>query len=132
MRRWYIPGGILLGALALGCHHEVEMTPLIERTIYITDKFYDVQALGKDRAFVAGYGGKILETTDGGYNWTARASGTDLALYSIKFIDEQHGWIAGQDGLILHTADGGKTWEKQESNAVLKEADGSEVKLYLF
>ena len=133
MRRWYIPGGILLGALALGgCHHEVEMTPLIERTIYITDKFYDVQALSKDRAFVVGYGGKVLETTDGGYTWNTRDSGTDLALYSIKFVDDQHGWISGQDGLILRTDDGGKSWQKQQSNAILKETDGSEVPLYLF
>src|SRR5204862_144656 len=55
MRRWIIPGGIALFALALGCHHEVEMVPLAERTIYVTDRFYDVQALTKDRAFVVGY-----------------------------------------------------------------------------
>src|SRR4029077_4658063 len=66
MRRWIMPGGVTLLALALGCHHEVEMVPLAERTIYVTDRFYDVQALGKDRAFVVGYGGKILETTNGG------------------------------------------------------------------
>ncbi len=42
MRRWLIP---VLSVVALGCHHEVEMIPLVERTIYVTDKFYDVQAL---------------------------------------------------------------------------------------
>jgi photosystem II stability/assembly factor-like uncharacterized protein len=132
MRRWYVPGVILLGTLALGCHREVEMLPLIERTIYITDKFYDVQALSKDRAFVVGYGGKVLETTNGGYSWTQRDTGLDNALYSIKFTDDTHGWITGQDGLILHTSDGGQHWEKQTSNAAFKEADGSQVDLYLF
>src|SRR2546430_11132523 len=75
MRRWIIPGGVALFALALGCHHEVEMVPLAERTIYVTDRFYDVQALTKDRAFVVGYGGKILETANGGGRGGARARG---------------------------------------------------------
>ncbi len=132
MRRWIIPGGIALFALALGCHHEVEMVPLAERTIYVTDRFYDVQALTKDRAFVVGYGGKILETTNGGRSWEARPSGTELALYAVRFADDQHGFISGQDGLILHTADGGKSWQKQESNAFFEDKDGSKQPLYLF
>src|SRR5947209_19721522 len=94
MRRWIIPGGVALFALAIGCHHEVEMVPLAERTIYVTDRFYDVQALTKDRAFVVGYGGKILETTNGGRSWEARPSGTELALYAVRFADDQHGFIS--------------------------------------
>ncbi len=70
MRRWIIPGGVALFALGLGCHHEFEKVPLADRTIYVTDRFYDVQALGKERALVVGYGGKILETTNGGRTWT--------------------------------------------------------------
>jgi photosystem II stability/assembly factor-like uncharacterized protein len=131
MRRWFIPGGFLLLSVLVGCHREVEMIPLAERTIYTTDKYYAVQAVDKDRAFVVGYGGKILETTDGGRNWARRESGTDLALYNVEFTDGQHGWISGQDGLILHTADGGKTWEKQESNAVFVEKDNRQP-LFLF
>jgi photosystem II stability/assembly factor-like uncharacterized protein len=132
MRRWSIPGALALLVLSLGCHREIEMVPLIERTIYISDRFYDVQALGKDRAFVVGYGGKILETTDGGFSWQPRPSGVDKALYSLRFSDGQHAWIAGQDGIILHTADGGRTWERQTSHAVVKERDGTELPVYLF
>jgi photosystem II stability/assembly factor-like uncharacterized protein len=132
MSRWSIPGGIALLALALGCHHEVEMVPLAERTIYTTDRFYDVQALSKDRAFVVGYGGKILETTNGGFSWDTRTSGTDLALYAVRFTDDQHGFISGQDGLILRTDDGGKAWQKQESNAIFQDKDGSKQPLFLF
>ena len=131
MRRWSIPGGLFLLTLMLGCHPEVEMIPLADRTIYTTDKYYAVQALSKDRAFVVGYGGKILETTDGGMNWTRRESGTDLGLFAVTFVDDKTGWISGQDGLILHTTDGGKTWEKQESNAVFVEKDVRQP-LFLF
>src|SRR5690242_2674061 len=139
MRRASIPAGIALLAstlgLGAGCHREVEMTPLIERTIYITDRFYDVQALSKDRAFVVGYGGKIVETTDGGRTWEQRPSGVETALYGLRFTDEQNGWISGQEGVILHTADGGKTWQQQESNAVFVDPgdpDQTKHPLYLF
>jgi photosystem II stability/assembly factor-like uncharacterized protein len=128
-----IPIGLSL-ASALGCHREVEMIPLADRTIYATDRFYDVHALSKDRAFIVGYGGKILETTNAGLTWTAHESGTELALYAVRFTDEQHGWISGQEGLILHTEDGGKTWTKQESNAIYvdpREPDNKQP-LYLF
>src|SRR5262247_2855781 len=131
MHRRSIPLAVALCALALGCHHEVEMVPLIERTIYVTDKFYDVQALSKDRAFVVGYGGKILETTNGGFSWDIRTSGTDLALYAVHFPDGQHGFISGQDGVILHTDDGGKSWQKQESNAIFQDKDTKQP-LFLF
>ncbi len=129
-----ITGALCLLVPALGCHREVEMIPLTDRTIYVTDRFYDVQALSKDRAFVVGYGGKILETTDGGANWKSRASGVDTALYSVRFTDDQHAWIAGQEGLILHTADGGQTWTKQVSNAVFEDPKEPSAKqnLYLF
>src|SRR5678815_5204814 len=93
--------GVLVLLSLYGCHHEVEMTPLVERTIYVTDRFYDVTAPSKDRALVVGYGGKILDTTDGGRNWTVVKSGVDKALYSI-YMKDNTGWIAGQDGLILH------------------------------
>jgi photosystem II stability/assembly factor-like uncharacterized protein len=123
---------VVLGLGLLGCHREVEMLPLIERTVYVTDRFYDVASVGKDRAVVVGYAGKIIETSDGGMNWTVVPSGVDSALYSVYFADEQHGWIAGQDGLILHTSDGGKQWAKQDSKAEFTEPDGTKKPAYLF
>ena len=108
------------------------MVPLVERTIYVTDKFYDVQALSKDHAFVVGYGGKILETTTGGSSWDVRPSGTDSALYAIRMVDDKQGWVVGQEGLVLHTTDGGKTWQQQESNATFTDSDGTSKRAYLF
>jgi photosystem II stability/assembly factor-like uncharacterized protein len=105
----------LLVAGAAGCHSQPESVPLIDRKIAITDKFYDVAALGPERAIVVGYGGKILETRDAGKTWALLPSGTDVALYSIEFVSADNGWIAGQDGLVLHTRDGGATWEPQTS-----------------
>ena len=132
MRRWVKATGIGLGLVAAGCHRETEMAPLRQQTVYVTDKFYDVQAISKDRAVVVGYGGKAIETRDGGRNWTTLATKTGHALYSVKFPDGDHGWIVGQDGLVLHTDDGGKTWVEQESHADFEETDGTSKRAYLF
>jgi photosystem II stability/assembly factor-like uncharacterized protein len=105
--------GVNFAVLAAGCHREVEMPPLMQRKIAISDRFYDVQALTPEHAVVVGYGGKILSTDDGGRTWDLLPSGTDQALYSVKFVDHDNGWVAGQEGLVLHTTDGGKTWQRQ-------------------
>jgi len=97
------------------CHGEVQMIPLIDRKIYLTDKFYDVQAISADRAIVVGYGGKILETRDSGRTWNLRPSGTDNALYKIHLVDGQTGWVVGQAGTILRTTNGGESWTQQTS-----------------
>jgi len=108
---------MLVAAVALcgGCHHEVAERPQLSRTIAITDKFFDVHALDRERAIVVGYGGKILRTTDGGFTWSQIPSGTARALYRVCFVDANTGWISGQDGVILHTTDGGATWQPQKS-----------------
>jgi photosystem II stability/assembly factor-like uncharacterized protein len=111
---WFAVAALVAGA---GCHREVEMIPLIDRKIAITDRFYDVEALNPERAIVIGYGGKILETQDGGSSWTRVTSGTaDHALYNVTFVGGTFGWIVGQDGLILHSEDEGKTWKRQKSD----------------
>src|SRR5207237_10328386 len=101
-----------LGAMLAACHSEMENVPLTEQKIYFSDKFYDVKSLSNERALIVGYGGKILETTDGGSSFNKLESGTDLALYRI-FARGQNVWVSGQEGLVLHSADAGKTWQKQ-------------------
>jgi photosystem II stability/assembly factor-like uncharacterized protein len=110
-----------LSLMSMACHSEMEKVPLSDQKIYFSDKFYDVKSLSKDRALIIGYGGKMLETTDGGASFNKIESGTDLALYKM-FVRGNQLWIAGQEGLILHSADGGKTWQKQDSG----------TKVYLF
>src|SRR5437016_11241509 len=99
----------------------MDNVPLTEQNVYFSYKFYDVKSLSAERALIIGYGGKILETTDGGASFNKIDSGTDLALYKI-FALGNNLWIAGQEGLVLHSGDGGKTWQKQDSN----------TKVYLF
>jgi photosystem II stability/assembly factor-like uncharacterized protein len=109
---------VSLGVLALAfaaCHGEVDKAPLIDRKIYLTDKFYDVQAPTADKAIIAGYGGKILVTDDGGRSWNVSSSDTDSAIYKTRMIDASNGWAVGQGGTVLKTGDGGKTWKKVDT-----------------
>jgi photosystem II stability/assembly factor-like uncharacterized protein len=102
---------------AAGCHRDIEMLPLADQKIYVSDKFFDVAVLSDKRAIVIGYGGKIIETEDGGFTWKQIDGGTDKALYSIDFAsDGNTGWIVGQEGLILRTTDAGKHWTRQRTD----------------
>ena len=66
----------------------------------------------------------ILNTTDGGLNWTDQSSFAPVTygkLQSVSCItnDTQHAWIVGYDNdnniLILYTANGGTSWVRQTS-----------------
>jgi photosystem II stability/assembly factor-like uncharacterized protein len=59
---------------------------------------------------IAGDGGTVLVSRDGGHAWEIQASGTDRDLHGIDFLDADHGMACGADGTLLATADGGATW----------------------
>ncbi len=71
---------------------------------------------------VAGSGGVIVKTTDGGRNWESiikSATAYNADLWDIIFIDDSTGWICGgegirsNDGIILKTTNGGSNWVKK-------------------
>lgn len=79
------------------------------------DKIYDVTFVSGSEAWVVGYPGFVLHTTDAGASWTKVDVPTKDALFSVDFVDQMHGWIVGRSGIILATVDGGKTWKVQTS-----------------
>jgi len=68
-----------------------------------------------DTGWVVGDKGTILHTANGGVEWVAQSSGTDVKLSSVAFFDSRNGWAVGEKGTILTTSDGGKTWLEQVS-----------------
>lgn len=74
------------------------------------DSFYAVSAPHQDHAWITGYHGRILHTSDGGKNWEVQQSGTQASLFSVNFHDIHHGIITGRGGLVLRTEDGGRSW----------------------
>ena len=66
--------------------------------------------------WMCGDAGLILQTTDGGANWTTQNSGISSGIMGIDFINANEGWACGYLGTILHTSNGGNTWTAQTSN----------------
>ncbi|BBO89721.1 YCF48-related protein [Desulfosarcina ovata] len=64
--------------------------------------------------WIAGEGGTILGTSDGGRTWQAQPSGTAAGLSDLHFTDRGHGWACGDNGTILSTTDGGQRWQEQD------------------
>src|SRR5260370_23745615 len=52
--------------------------------------------------------GTILNTTDGGANWTRHNSGTTNILDGVSFVDADTGTAVGRFGTILRTNTGGE------------------------
>ncbi len=77
-------------------------------------RWHAVALVDEERAAVAGAGGQLLTTEDGGHTWARRESGAADDLFDITFVGES-GWAVGDNGLILHSDDGGLSWARQAS-----------------
>jgi len=58
--------------------------------------------------------GLILNTTNGGANWSSQTIGTN-GLNAVAFVNTNDGWAVGQLGTILVTTNGGTSWSPQTS-----------------
>jgi len=84
----------------------------------------DVFFLNADTGWVVGYEGfgeygLIMNTTDGGANWTTQDS-SDTQFMAVEFTDRDHGWAVGYRnsdyyGAIFQTSDGGQSWFFKDS-----------------
>ena len=90
-----------------------------------------------NNGYAVGTDGTIIQTTDGGENWSVQQSGTTVSLNSIFFSDENNGWAVegfidaisptggwwwntlDEPATILHTINGGATWDEQTSGIAI-------------
>ena len=75
----------------------------------VNENFYGVEIV-KDSAWIVGYYGTILRSTDRGQTWEIQSSAARNALFTVRFTDASKGWISGSYGSALQTSDGGKNW----------------------
>lgn len=80
------------------------------------DNLYAVEFVNDQLGFVAGYGGSLFRTQDGGNSWDGIYIGVNELIRHVSFVDDQKGWAVGHRGSILHTADGGTTWLVQHTD----------------
>lgn len=80
-----------------------------------SSEFYEIDFANDNVGYVVGLHGKIFGTTDGGVNWTAQNSGSNLHLYDVCALGAGTAVVVGQNGTILKSIDGGATWDPKTS-----------------
>ncbi|MEO9476520.1 MAG: YCF48-related protein [Cyclobacteriaceae bacterium] len=76
--------------------------------------WYTIHYYNSDLVFLAGSGGNVGKSEDGGASWEFINTGYDFGIQAVTFISESVGWAVGGNSLVLKTVDGGETWQKVE------------------
>ena len=79
---------------------------VIQNPILFTVRFRD-----KSNGLIAGLGGVVLRTEDGGRNWAYRTIDRKQALFSVGSVAGGRAVAVGEKGLIRVSTDGGNSWE---------------------
>jgi photosystem II stability/assembly factor-like uncharacterized protein len=93
----------------------VATAQLSDREPAFRDNFYDVVAFGQE-AWIVGYYGTLLHSSDGAATWMRQNSSTAEALFRIVFPEKNMGWASGSYGTLLYTPDRGRSWHKQTTH----------------
>ncbi|MGH7802865.1 MAG: WD40/YVTN/BNR-like repeat-containing protein, partial [Candidatus Binatia bacterium] len=109
----------LLTLLATAACKHTEPPPPKSGAFSISDKFFDVKALGDGKFVMLGYRSKILRTEDSGATWKPVAQPMQRSLARLTFVDDAKGWGIGHQGRIFATTDGGLNWTEQKSGTEL-------------
>ncbi len=81
-------------------------------------KINDAEFIDTLRFFIAGGGGNIFYSKDGGKTWHKQPAGVTLDIYSIDFVDSLRGWATGIFGLMLSTDAGGITFIRPRTSSL--------------
>lgn len=86
--------------------------------------FYDVYFLTEQKGWIAGSGGTLLTTIDGGKTWKKETNFTSDTIRGVYFTDENNGWLlcerdiyslgSSAPSYLLKTSNGGAHWERIE------------------
>jgi len=77
---------------------------------------FGVYAVNSDNVWVVGEEGTMLNTTDGGSNWSEMNCPVTYHLYNVHFINADTGFVGGDNASItelMRTTDGGLSWDMQ-------------------
>jgi photosystem II stability/assembly factor-like uncharacterized protein len=81
-------------------------------TIRWRDQFYGVAAPSNGVLWMAGSGGKVVRSRDGGLSWEVQSTGVTEHLQDIAAWDGDRAVAVGNDGVVIVTSDGGASWTK--------------------
>ena len=93
-------GGAQEGRGWTGTQHGIAGKDL--NAVYFTDS---------KRGWMAGDGGLVFRTEDGGRSWVRQAVGTNEPINDLYFRDKEDGYLIAGSAILI-TADGGRTWHE--------------------
>lgn len=78
---------------------------------------FDIELIGAEDIFIAGFGA-FIKSTDNGNNWTTKRNVTQYSdlWHSLYFANNSVGWMSG-NGKIIKTTNGGGDWVDQNPNS---------------
>ena len=79
---------------------------VIQNPILFTVRFHDEQ-----NGLIAGLGGVVLRTDDGGQSWVYRKIDRKQALFGVGSVEGGRSIAIGEKGLIRVSTDGGNEWQ---------------------
>jgi photosystem II stability/assembly factor-like uncharacterized protein len=103
-------------SLGLAACHQVVPEPPPRKGFAITDKFFDVESIGKNSFLLLGYRSHISRSDDGGKTWKNLKPPTDRSFTRLAFLNDKVGWGVGHEGIIYKTEDAAETWTKEDSS----------------
>jgi photosystem II stability/assembly factor-like uncharacterized protein len=92
-----------------------EVADLVPPPIQWRDQFLGVAAPAPGVIWMAGSGGKVVRSEDGGQSWSIQETGVTENLQGIDAWDPDRAIAVGNDGVVLVTADGGDSWTRVEA-----------------
>jgi photosystem II stability/assembly factor-like uncharacterized protein len=103
---WAVGGNGTTRANALQTTDSGQTWHQVRAASSFSNAYYGLAFLSPSDIWMAGWGGLILHSDDGGANWRRQTSATTSQLRRLFFSDGNHGWIAGQ-GQVFRTVSGG-------------------------
>ena len=85
------------------------------KTIPGTSSSYDLNDISTfgNNAWVCGYSGKVIKSTNGGVNWAEIADVGSYELMDVDFVNALTGWVVGYSGRCYKTTNGGTNFTQQ-------------------
>jgi len=127
---------ILLLLLCLTCFQAAKAS-WVKQNANTFAWLHDVYFLNEKTGWIAGSGGTLLTTSDGGKTWKKQTGITKDTIRQVYFSDEFNGWLlcernifnrgSNSSSYLLKTSDGGENWERME---IVEDGRGCIVKIF--